>query len=139
MSRLSADASTANTTATDSGLQFEIGPNEIWTFEIIGACQKSTLTAGQKFAVAVPTAAVFMATVFAGLAAGTFADNQLTASGTLSATAFNTQAAVDRILRVHGTVVNGANAGQVKFQHASITSGNSIIKANTILVARRIA
>jgi hypothetical protein len=139
--RLTADQATNATTATAvPGLSFTIGANEVWTVEFNCRIGKASGTNGTKYAIAIPAGATVMGQVFGTVGSATaFATEVITASATLTSTAFNTTATSNGVMRITACIVNGATAGTVQLQQASVTSQNAIVLANSYMVARRIA
>jgi hypothetical protein len=143
--RLSADVTTVNTTATDiTGLNFVIGPNEVWHFEVYANIGTSS-AAGTQYAINFPTGATLWS-----VAEGTSTANglhiqiEITAAATLTTSSFNTTAALTTaalgaFLNIRGTIANGATAGVVQFQHAKTTSGTATVYAGAYLRAHRIS
>ena len=136
--RVTADRTTTSLTAVNAtDMVFAIPASETWTFEFnlrVG----SSSTAGIKLAITVPSGATFMATGLGNAASATaFTSEILSASGTLGVT-YQLVNGQNGVVRITGTVVNGANAGNVQLQFAKVTSGTATVAANSYLTARKL-
>lgn len=131
----------------DDSLLFAVGASETWAFQYHLIVTAST-TADEKFAITVPAAASFLATMN-GPGTGATSDSsanaamrELDTSGGASTVGGLGTAAGDRhAVTITGTVVNGANAGNVALQWAQSAAEVSDMKvyAGSHLTARKIA
>jgi hypothetical protein len=138
--RLTADAGTALLTATDiTGLSFSVLSGEVWSFEVFIRNNKSSLTAGIKYAINAPAASTLEAQIQGTTSATTAVQHErMSGLTTLTTAAFNTVANADGFVRIAGVVVAGAN-GTVQIQHAAVTSQTATARANSYITARKIA
>lgn len=137
---LISDANTSNTTATNTNLTFAIGANETYRIMIAGTASKASTTTGLKIAIGAPTGCGLKAVIQGGQAlASTALQNQiLSAVNTLSTGAFATGAGVEVPFRLEGVITNGANAGSITLQFATVTSNTATIYAGTVMQLIRI-
>ncbi len=136
---LAADFTTASLTAVDiTGLSFTIAANEIYSVEVYGTCSKATSAEGLKFAVDCPASAVISGVQEGGGAtlAAPLVPSLISAIDTLG-TALATGVGVRVGFRLAFRVVNGANAGSIKIQAASVTANTATIYAGTYMVFRK--
>jgi hypothetical protein len=138
--RLAANFTTTVVAATSTALSFSIGANEIWVVDVQLTTQCSG-AGGMKYAIGAPAGAGIEGWIYSSLAAiTTLSYQRITAVGTLNATALHTVATTPAPDILRFVVVNGATAGQVSVQAASVTAGQTTtIFANSSLTARRIA
>lgn len=128
------------TTAVDiPGANIALAASEVWAFEFdlqVG-CNN---TGGIKFALTFPAGATCRAIVF-GTAGGITSQTTqvLTTSGGLTGANYNTVNSQGGFLRISGTLVNGANAGNLQAQFASTVDtqtstvyGTSVIRADRV-------
>lgn len=129
---------TSNTTATNTGLKFQIAANEIYRITITGTVSKATSTTGLKIAIGAPTGCTIKAInqVGATTLAAAMANTLITAVNTLGAT-FSAGAGVEVPFRVEGVVTNGANAGVIELQVATVTSNAATVYAGTSMTWQR--
>ncbi len=115
----------------DNHLFFTVGANETWSYRFVVQAN-SPVAAGIKFAVTAPSGATCQVA---------FIDQQTAASesgigcGTASTTMTGT--AGNEVYEIVGTIVNGANAGDVKLQWAQTNSvgSNTTVLAGSYLTA----
>ncbi len=137
--RLSSDATTTSTTATNvTGLSFSIGSNETMNFEF-NLRTGSSSNAGIQVAITFPAGATMLATAVgtttASGSAAAMGTDVMTASGTLGIS-FNTETSQTGVLNIKGIVVNGGTGGTVQLQFAKTTSGTATIAANSFVVGK---
>ena len=132
---LTSDVSTSNTTATNTNLTFTIGANETYRIMVAGTCSKATTTTGMKIAIGAPTGCSIKSVIQGGQAlVATAPQGQiLSAVNTLSTNAFATGAGVEVPFRLEGVITNGANAGSITLQFATVTSNTATIYAGTVM------
>jgi hypothetical protein len=137
---LSADQTTTLLTATNiTGLSFSVLSGEVWSFEVFIRNNKSSLTAGIKYAINAPAASTLEAQIQGTTSATTAVQHErMSGLTTLTTAAFNTVANADGFVRIAGVVVAGAN-GTVQIQHAAVTSQTATARANSYITARKIA
>jgi hypothetical protein len=125
----------ANTTLGDvTGLSFSVAANETWVFRVV-MYEVSATAADWKVAVTGPAAAT----------ANFAMHSSMDTPGAARTTSYSTGmavggSAVDDVMVMEGIIINGANAGTVQIQAAQNSSdaSNSIIYANSFLVAWRV-
>lgn len=129
---------TSNTTATNTGLKFQIAANEIYRITITGTVSKATSTTGLKIAIGAPTGCTIKAINQVGgtTLATAMANTLITSVNSLGAT-FSAGAGVEVPFRVEGIVTNGANAGVIELQVATVTSNAATVYAGTSIVWQR--
>jgi hypothetical protein len=129
---LISNATTSSTTAVGTGLRFQIGANQTYIVMVDGTAQKATTTTGLKLAIAAPTGCTIKGYQQSGQAALSTAmqNSLLTAINTLGST-FATGTGVEVPFRQVFTVTNGANAGVIELQFATVTSNVATIFAGT--------
>lgn len=141
IARTTADRTTTATAAANvTDLSFAIGANEVWGFEFFLQNGCASLS-GIKWAITVPSGATFRG-VAVGMAAAVTAVTSaiLSVSGALSGVAFNAVALATGWTHITGSVANGATAGTVALQFATVSSGQaSTVYANSLMTAQRIA
>jgi hypothetical protein len=140
---LSSNFTNATVTMTSSLLQFAVLPNETWDFDITGMHQagSSATTTGTKFQLTGPAGSALL---------GAWIDARGASPTALSFSGMSMGSAVGAFgttgsgavypFSIHGSVTNGANAGQVILQMATQTAGtnlSSILLAGAKLTARR--
>jgi hypothetical protein len=132
---LISDATTSNTTATNTNLTFPIAANETYRIMIAGTCSKATTTTGMKIAIAAPTGCSIKSVIQGGQALMVTApQGQLYSSvNTLCTNPFATGAGVEVPFRLEGVITNGANAGSITLQFATVTSNTATIYAGTVM------
>ena len=129
---LLSDFTTSSTSATNTNLTFNLGANEVRRIMINGTCSKVGTT-GLKLAIGAPTGATIKATQNSSSnAINTSAISVISAINSLGGT-INTVTGVEMPFRIEGVITNGANAGAVTLQVATVTSGAVTIYAGTIL------
>ena len=132
---LTSDVSTSNTTATNTNLTFPIAANETYRIMIAGTCSKASTTTGMKIAIAAPTGCSIKSVIQGGQALMVTApQGQLYSSvNTLCTNVFATGAGVEVPFRLEGVITNGANAGSITLQFATVTSNTATIYAGTVM------
>ena len=138
--KLAANFTTTATAAAATALTFSIGANEVWWVQVQATAQCSG-TGGSKYAVAAPAGATIEGWIYSSTTAiTTFSYQRLTAISTLNLTALHTVAITPAPDVLTFVVTNGATAGAVTIQGASVTSGQTTtIFAGSGLHAVRIA
>lgn len=136
---LPSNFSTGSTSATDvTGMSFPIGANEIWTFKFRLNVGKSAQTNGIKMGMNVPSGATFKAMVRGTTSAATLRTTSvITAAATLTTEVYHNRTGSLGVMRIWGSVRNGATPGFVTLQTASVTSQNALIVAGSSLAADR--
>lgn len=131
---LTSDASTSNTTATDTNLAFFMEANTTYTIIISGTAAKATTTTGLKVELGVPTGATVKGQQQQGTAAVSTAmtNSIITAGNTLGST-FATGAGVEVPFRIEATITTGGTSGNFVFRFATVTSNTATIYAGTRL------
>jgi hypothetical protein len=110
-----------------------------YEIEAVLLCTTTAVTTGTKYGVQFSAAGASCAVIVSGAATSTTgAITSLNALATGSATAFLTTASQTGMVAIKGTVVVGANAGNITVQHLKVTSGTSTIKVGSVLRARRL-
>ncbi len=134
---LLAGFSTGSTTRQNTNLSFPIAAGEVWTCEVDGALSSSGGTGG-RLSIAVPAGATGWITVFGATSGSTaYVQDYGTTFNALIAVTLSNAAAANRMFRLAFVVVNGANAGTVQIQVATVTSGTITLAAGAKLSARR--
>lgn len=134
---LTSDDTTTSATLINTPLSISIAANEVRQFESVLYVNTDSAT-GMKVAITVPSGATIIAAVDGNTTAVTaFKTDRITATATASAALCTTAAGVGRIL-IHGTVRNGATAGNIVIQFETVTSGKVTIKANSTLKGTKI-
>jgi hypothetical protein len=131
---LLSDATTSNTTATNTNLTFSIAANTTYRIMIAGTASKATATTGMKLAIGAPTGCTIKAVQLSGQAVlSTAMTNSIISSiNTLGAT-FATGIGVEVPFRIEGTITNGSTAGSITLQFASVTSNVATIYAGSVM------
>jgi len=126
------DATTSSTTAVGTGLRFQIGANQTFIVMIDGTASKATTNTGLKLAIGAPTSCTIKGYAQLGAASASTAmtNSLITAINTLGNT-FATGIGVEVPFRLVFTVTNGANAGTIELQFATVTSNTATIFAGT--------
>lgn len=112
----------------DDDLFFDIGANEVWPFYMAIILNSST-TGDFRYNFAVPAGA-----------SGWFHTPSSATIGTIGgADLIQATTGVDLARIISGAIANGGTAGQVKFQWAqqTVDAGNTIVRANSFLIAHR--
>jgi hypothetical protein len=132
-----ADQNTASLTAVNiSGLSLSLQANSKYDFEAVISHASST-SAGLKFDLNFTTdEATVESHIIGTLAAGTVRAARIYAFNTLTA-AFNT-AGADGGATIKGTIITGANAGDLIVRHAKVTSGTSKIYKYSSITAKKV-
>jgi hypothetical protein len=138
--RITANQTTTLATAVNvNSLTLAIGSGEVRDFQFVIFCGCSG-NSGTKFAIAVPNGATFAAT-FLGTEkndAASFVGHNMNVSGELTASSVTKN--TTGFARIRGIVVNGSNAGNIQFQFASASAGQtSTIYANSYGIGRVMA
>lgn len=142
-SRVTPDFTTTSTTAvTVTGLSFSVNANTIWMVDAWIKNGASSIT-GNKFAIVTPAGCTISASILGTAAlAGTYIEEQMSVSGTLTTTAYNTlgatTAAIGAFCHIHGLIVVGSTAGTVAIQVAKVTSGTATVYANSYILAKEL-
>ena len=135
--RLTADTATTGQALIGSPLQFAVGANQTWAFQI-SVYDSSSSAAGDEFGWLLPSSGTVVSTGWAqttGATAGTF--DIIKASATAGVA--NATAGGYAVYTASGTITTGATAGAIVFQFLKVTSGTAILKAGSVLTARRIS
>ena len=129
---LISDATTSSTTAVGTNLKFQIGANQRYFVMVDGTAAKATSTSGLKLAVGAPSGCTIKGYSQQGSSTLSTAmtNSLLTAINTLGST-FATGIGVEVPFRMVFTVTNGANAGVIELQFATVTSNTATIFAGT--------
>jgi hypothetical protein len=137
--RTTADRSTSSTSAVDvPDLTVALAANSTYEFEAVLQVASDT-AAGCKYAVQFSAAGGFAFAVYTGTTtSGAAAVASTSALNALTTTAFVT-AVLDGELVIKGHVITGANPGNLTIQQAKVTSGNAIVRANSVLKTRRVS
>lgn len=126
---------TAMANVTD--LAIAIGAGEAWSFDayLSAGCNN---TGGSQFSVTVPAGATVRATANGNTNSATaFTNGTIAASDGASPTMLNVSAQ-NRLVEIHGVVVNGANAGSIQVRFKSVTNGQTTtVSANSFITARK--
>ena len=132
---LTSDVSTSNTTATNTNLTFTIAANETYRIMIAGTCSKATTTTGMKIAIGAPTGCSLKSVIQGGQALMVTAPQGqlLSAVNTLCTSPFANGAGVEVPFRLEGVITNGANAGSITLQFATVTSNAATIYSGTVM------
>lgn len=133
------DTSTTGQTLIGTPLQFTVGANQVWAFEVAFA-DSSSSGAGIEYGITAPSGATFIS-VGGGQTTGptAWSADVLTASATAGvATATAATGATYAEYQTQGTITTGATAGAVIFDFLKVTSGKAIIKAGAYITAYRI-
>lgn len=137
--RLAADTSTTGQTLVGSPLQFAVGANQTWQFQI-SVYDSSSSAAGDEFGWLLPSSGTVVSLGIgqANATAATAAIFDIITASATAGTASNTAGGYS-LYTASGTVTTGATAGNVVFEFLKVTSGKAILKAGSVLVARRIS
>ena len=129
---LLADTTTSSTSAVGTPLRFQIAANARYVVEVNGTASKASSTTGLKLAIGAPASCTIKGYQQSGAAAVTTAmtNSLLTAINSLGST-FATGTGVEVPFRMVFTVTNGANAGVIQLQFATVTSNVARIYAGT--------
>lgn len=129
---LIADATTTSTTAVGTNLKFQIGANQRYFVMVDGTASKATSTSGMRLAIGAPSGCTIKGYAQQGTATLSTAmtNSLITAINTLGNT-FATGIGVEVPFRLVFTVTNGANAGVIELQFATVTSNTATIFAGT--------
>lgn len=147
VTRKSADQ-TVNNSATlvnDTHLLQALGTSEVWQFEILVAYTSDT-NMDLKMALTIPASATLLAAVNgpqtggSTVVANTMTTPVLTTSGETAAVG-GMGLSTKTWARISGIVVTGASAGNLQLQWAQNAAvvGNTIVHANSYLIARKVA
>jgi hypothetical protein len=136
-----ADATTSSTTLVDvTGLSVALSANTTYEFEAVLVTTTSADTNGTRYGINFSAAG---ATVAAGLvgskSAATAAGDSITALNTGSSQAYLTTTSESGTAMIRGTIVVGANAGNLTVQHLKITSGTSTVRIGSYLKVTKIS
>jgi hypothetical protein len=129
---LISNATTSSTTAVGTGLRFQIGANQTFIVMIDGTASKATTNTGLQLAIGAPSGCTIKGYAQQGTATLSTAmtNSLITAINTLGNT-FATGIGVEVPFRQVFTVTNGANAGTIELQFATVTSNVATIFAGT--------
>ncbi len=123
--RLAANFTTTVVAATATTLTFNVGPNEVWFVDVQITAQCSA-AGGSKYAVTAPAGATIEGWIYSSTGAIlTLSYQRLVAINTLNATALHTVATTPGPDIIRFVVTNGATAGAVAIQAASVTAGQT--------------
>lgn len=135
---MTANQTIATTTQTAiTGLGFNIGANETWSFEYFIQNDCSGVN-GIRYSILFPVGANLRA-VANGMsnAITAITSSVITVSGTVTV-AFNTVASTKGWTQISGSIINGATPGTVQLRFASRTNGQtSTVYANSYMSARK--
>lgn len=139
LQRLMASLVTTNLTPTNSNLSFPIGANEVWCV-VVQLTAQCSASGGMKYAVGAPTGATVEGWVFSsGAAITTPVYQRLTTINTLTPVAMHTAVAIPTPDVIVFTIMNGATAGTITLQAASVTAGQTTtIFAGSYMLARKV-
>jgi ABC-type glucose/galactose transport system permease subunit len=135
---LTADFTTSSTTRVSTNLSFAIAANEVFVVDVFGTCKKATSATGLKFAIDAPAGCTIAGFQLGGGAtlAALPVPSLISAINTLGTTlATGTNIQVTFALRFR--VVNGANAGAITIQTATVTSNTATIYAGAAMFYQR--
>lgn len=131
---LTSNFTTTSVTAVSTNLTFAIAANEKYVVDIEGTCSKAVSNTGLKFAIATPAGCTISGIQYAGGATLVApVPSIISAINTLGATCA-TGIGVVVPFRIHVTVTNGANAGNITLQTATVTSNTVTIYAGTSMM-----
>lgn len=138
--RLVANFTTTVVAATSTTLAFNINANEVWLVECQLTAQCSGV-GGSKYAVAAPAGATIEGWIYSSTSSlTTLSYQRLTAINTLNAAGLHTVATTPGPDVIRFVVTNGATAGVVALQAASVTVGQTTtIFLGSGMAATRIA
>lgn len=136
--RCTADRTTTVTgMANVTDLAIAIAAGEVWSFDtyLSAGCNN---TGGAQFSITVPVGATVRATCSGNTNLATaFTVGTIAASDGASPTMLNVNAQ-NRLVEIHGCVVNGANAGNIQVRFKSVTNGQTTtVSANSYITARK--
>jgi hypothetical protein len=135
---LTSDFTTASTTPVSTNLTFAIAANEVFVVDVFGTCKKVTSATGMKFAIAAPTGCTIAGFQLGGAAtlAALPVPSLITAINTLG-TVLATGTNIQVTFALRFRVVNGANAGAITLQAATVTSNTLTIYAGAAMFYQR--
>jgi len=136
---ITADFSTASLTAVSvTGLKVTLPANSLWEFECVMVMNSSDAS-GVKQAVSGPAGSA-LSCLFEGEANNSFPGTAQHGVGTLSANALGTVGAANDVIGiVKGFMKVAGTAGDLQMQFAKVTAGTGIVRAGSILRARRLS
>jgi hypothetical protein len=129
---LLADATTSSTAAVSTNLKFQIVANQTYFVMIDGTASKASTTTGLKLAIGAPAGCTIKGYQQSGQGTlSTAMTNSLLNNINSLGTTFATGIGVEVPFRMVFTVTNGANAGVIELQFATVTSNTATIFAGT--------
>jgi hypothetical protein len=135
---LTSDFTTSSTTRVSTNLSFPIAANEVFVVDVFGTCKKATSATGLKFAVDAPAGCTIVGFQLGGGAtlAALPVPSLISAINTLG-TALATGTNIQVTFALRFRVVNGANAGAITIQAATVTSNTATIYAGAAMFYQR--
>ena len=136
--RTTADRTTTSTALGNvTDLAIPMAAGETWSFDayLSAGCNN---TGGSQFSVSVPAGATIRATASGNTNTAVARTNgTIGASDAVSPTVLNVSAQ-NRMVEIHGCVVNGGNAGNIQVRFKSVTNGQTTtVSANSYITARK--
>lgn len=131
-------STTSNAKSNITNLLFNIGANEVWSFEVRGQMSCSTVN-GMVHSATVPAGSILRATHFANTNSATAFRSTIINTGDADSSTVCSAANTILHWQLWGTVSASSTSGQVQLRIRSGTNGDtSTVKSGTYLNARRI-
>ena len=134
--RLAADTLTTGQALIGTPLQFAVGANQVWQFEV-AVLDSSTSAPGVEYGITVPASGTVVS-VGGGQTTGATAWTTDIIRTSATAGVANATAAGPAYYQTQGTITTGATTGNVVFDFLKVTSGTAAIKAGSYISAWRI-
>ena len=132
------DVTTSGQTLTDvTGLAQVLAANEVWAFDV-NIDMNSTSSAGIQFGITAPSGATIEWSQD-GSTTGVTAANYARSTALATALTAVCTVAGDGIVRIKGTVFNGATPGNLQIQFLKVTSGTAKVYKGASIVSRKLA
>ena len=138
---LSSNFTTTSGSLTDvTGITIAMAANETWSFQIFGQATCSTAN-GLYTSIDVPTGAtLYSQHLMNNNATGTLRDQASNTDDTAVSSPECISSSITSGIRIHGTVFNGANAGNIQLRMKMATAGDTgTVLKGCVIIAQRLA
>lgn len=134
------DASTTGQALVDiTGLSNALVANAVYEFEAVMSCTVSAVTTGISYGVQFSAAGATVEANISAASSTTATKTERISAFNAATTAFLASSGQSGGVNIRGTIVTGANPGNLTIRHLKITSGTSTVRINSFLRTIRIS
>ena len=121
-----------------TGLTAALIPNAVYEFEANMSCSVSAVTTGISYGIQYSAAGATVEAIVTGASSTTASKSERISVLNTASTAFLASSGQNGGVRITGTIITGANAGNLTMRHLKITSGTSTVFINSFLKVTRV-